>query len=170
MSGIYHFNILSAYESTQDAVHLGLLKVGRIPPHLILCIGEKYFSLEKEKCVVNGDLGMLVAKLKRNGTECLFVRLPNVAKGDAIQWANGAYLRFPAADNGFTCLDPIKHFTAKAYGWETEKSTVVFDLLDMLEAGTPLRAAHIHLPKGQLTLHRYDREDVLHHIAQLQGR
>jgi hypothetical protein len=86
----------------------------------VLTVGEKYFSLEKEKCVVNGDLGLLVAKLNRNGTECLFVPLPRIAKGDAIQWANGAYLKFPAANNGFTCLDPIKLFTAKAYGWQTE--------------------------------------------------
>jgi len=167
---MYQFSDLLPFTPSADGIFLGLLKADRIPPHLILCIGEKYFSLEKEKCVVNGDLGLLVAKLKRNGTSCLFVRLPNAAKGDTIQWANGAYLRFPAADNGFTCLDPIKLFTAKAYGWQTEAATVVFDLLDMLGEGTPLRAAHIHLPKGQLTLHRYDRDDVLRHIALLQAK
>jgi hypothetical protein len=166
----YHFSGLVPFAPTQDAIHLGLLKVGRIPPHLVLTVGEKYFSLEKEKCVVNGDLGLLAAKLNRNGTECLFVPLPRIAKGDAIQWANGAYLKFPAAHNGFTCLDPVKLFTAKAYGWQTEAATVVFDLLDMLEEGTLLRSAHIHLHKGQLTLHRYNREDVLRHIALLDGR
>lgn len=164
----YHFSGLLPFAPTQDAVHLGLLKVGRIPPHLILCIGEKYFSLEKGKCIVNGDLPLLIAKLNRNRTSCLFVRLPNIPKGTAIHLANGCYLKYPSADDGITCLDPLKHFTAKAFGWDTLGAEVVFDILDETKRNGVSRGhAQLNIPEGEVSLVRYTRDEVARHIQDL---
>lgn len=164
----YNFLNLLPFVQPKDDVHLGLLKVDRIPPHLILTIGEKYFSLEKARCVVNGDLGLLVAKLNRNGTACLFLPLPHIAKGDAIQLANAVYLKFPAANNGFTCLDPIKLFTATAYGWKTEQAAVVFDIIDVLANQDTIKtSAQLNTPEAEVSLTRYTLKDVALYIEEL---
>jgi len=162
---MYQFPNLSPFVPTSDGIFLGLLKADRIPPHLILCIGEKYFSLEKGKCIVNGDLPLLIAKLNRNRTSCLFVRFPDIPKGTAIHLANGCYLRYPSADGGTTCLDPLKHFTAKAFGWNTLEAEVVSDILDEMSGnGVHHGHAQLHIPECEVSLPRYTREEVAQHI------
>lgn len=164
----YHFSGLLPFAPTQDAVHLGLLKVGRIPPHLILCIGEKYFSLEKGKCIVNGDLPLLIAKLNRNHTSCLFIRLPDIPKGKAIHLANGCYLKHPSTDSGITCLDPLKDFTAKAFGWSTLGAEVIFDILDeAFRNGVRHGHAQLNAASSEVSLRRYTRKEVAQHIQAL---
>ncbi len=162
---MYQFSDLLPFTPSSDGTFLGLLKTDRIPPHLILCIGEKYFSLEKGKCIVNGDLPLLIAKLNRNRTSCLFIRLPDIPKGTAIHLANGCYLRYPGADGGITCLDPLKHFTSKAFGWNTLGAEVVFDILDEL-SGNEVHHGHaqLNIPDGEVSLSRYTREEVAQHI------
>lgn len=164
----FHFSGLIPFTLSSDGIFLGLLKIDRIPPHLILCIGEKYFSLEKGKCIVNGDLPLLIAKLNRNRTSCLFVRLPDIPKGTAIHLANGCYLKYPGADSGITCLDPLKHFTAKAFGWNTLDAEVVFDILDEVFKNVVSQShAHLNVPLHEVSLTRYTREDVAQHIQAL---
>jgi len=165
---MYQFPNLSTFTPSSDRIFLGLLKIDRIPPHLILCIGEKYFSLEKGNCIVNGDLPLLIAKLNRNRTSCLFVRFPDIPKGTAIHLANGCYLKYPGADGGITCLDPLKHFTAKGFGWNTLGAEVVFDILDEVNENVVSHGhAHLNVPLREVSLTRYTREDVAQHIQAL---
>lgn len=164
----YRYSELAHFIPTSDGVFLGLLKTDRIPPHLILCIGEKFFSLEKGKSVVNGDLPWLIAKLNRNHTSCLFVRLPDLPKGEAIHLANGCYLKYMGADGRATCLDPLKQFTSKAFGWSTLDAKVVFDILDELSIKGGLTGhAQLNIPSGKVSLIRYTRDDVVQHIRAL---
>jgi hypothetical protein len=164
----YHFSGLVPFRPSATGIFLGLLKVDRIPPHLVLCVGEKYFSLEKDRCIVNGDLPMFIAKLSRNRTACLFLRLPDIPKGTAIHLANGCYLRHAGADGTVTCLDPLKHFTSKAFSWDTEQAQVVFDVMDeVLNCGSSEAYAHLNIPSGEVSLKRYTREEVAQHIAAL---
>ncbi len=164
----YHFSGLVPFRPSATGIFLGLLKVDRIPPHLVLCVGEKYFSLEKDRCIVNGDLPLFIAKLTRKGTACLFIRLPDIPKGMAIQLANGCYLRHTAADGTVTCLDPLKLFTSKAFSWDTEQVCVVFDVMDeVLKRGSSEAHAQLNIPLGEVSLKRYTREEVAQHIAAL---
>lgn len=162
----YSFSGLVPFAPTGIGIRVGLLKVDRIPPHLILCIGEKYFSLEKGRCTVNGHLPLLIAKLDRNRTKCLFLPLPALAKGEAIHLANGIYLGYQSADGHHSCLDPLKNFIHRAYRTDVNGVTVVFDLLDrwpVLPTGSTI--SQLNIDGGEVSLTRYDRDDVTRHIA-----
>ncbi len=164
----YHFSGLVPFRPSATGIFLGLLKVDRIPPHLVLCVGEKYFSLEKDRCIVNGDLPMFIAKLSRNRTACLFLRLPDISKGTAIHLANGCYQKYPAADGAVTCLDPLKQFTSRAFGWDTMPAQVIFDIMDeVVKCGSTSLHAQLNIPSGEVSLKRYTREEVAQHIAAL---
>lgn len=164
------FSNLNPFQTDDRSVHLGLLKVDRIPPHLILTVGAKYFSLEKDRCVMNGDLPHLLRVLGRKGTRCVFVPLLTMHVGDAIQGVNRAFHPFTAAGDGVTCVRPIARFMADALGWETDGAQTVFDLLEVIiMKSEPTRVAQLNIDEGIFSMKRYAQADVLSYISGIGG-
>jgi hypothetical protein len=162
------FNNLNPFQMDHRSVHLGLLKVDRIPPHLILTVGAKYFSLEKDRCVMNGDLPHLLRVLGRKGTRCVFVPLPAMPVADAIQSVNRAFHPFTAACDGVTCVRPIARFMADALGWETDGAETVFDLLEVISRKAMPTAVSVQgIETAEVTLRTYSLEDVKAYLSGL---
>jgi len=159
------FANLMPFVAYDRSIHLGLLKVDRVPPHLVLTVGAKYFSLEKDRCVRNGDLPHLLRLLGRNGTRCVFVPLPLLPLADAVQGANRAFHPFSAASADVTCVRPIANFMAGAYGWGTEGAGTVFDLLQVISSkAMPGHVSGRGVDAPGIEIPRYSGEEVSAYI------
>lgn len=155
------FSNLRPLVADHRSIHLGLLKVDRVPPHLILTVGEKYFSLEKDRCVANGDLPHLLRLLEKKGTWCVFVPLPLLPVVDAVQGANRAFHPFAATGGEVTCVRPIANFMGDVFGWGTDRAETVFDLLEIVSSNAKPDMLFRHGDNFvSVEIKRYTREDV----------
>ena len=159
------FSVTASPFIAREDVIIGLLKIDRTPPHIILIVGNAYFSLGVSGCKMNRDLGRLVLQLEKHNTKCLFVRLRDISVAKAIKVANRCYRLFEQVEKSVSCLQPIKHFCYNIYNIESNADDVIFDLLDTLDSRGKLgNYSQLNCHAETVGITRYTNSDVQHFI------
>lgn len=132
-------------------VYLILLYAARIPPHLLISVQGKIFTLSVKGATVDGELPALLTLIRRKSIETIFIRLqiPSLFTiGQLREEIRKCMLAYPRADIGIaTCLSPIKDFCHSVYDTETKNINLIFDLLPKLHENSIIKNCH-HLNLG----------------------
>ncbi|MBI3501346.1 MAG: hypothetical protein HY063_06080 [Bacteroidetes bacterium] len=163
-------NILPAKETLlHNDVFLVLLYAARIPPHLLVSVHGKIFSLSVKGATVDGELSSLLHLIRRKKIETVFIRLalPLVFTLEQLQdEIRHCMLAYPRADVGIaTCLTPIADFCHSIYSTEKKNVNLIFDLLPKLSERKAVKEIY-HLNLGNylsgnsFELNKYEVNDV----------
>ena len=131
-------NLLPATESVlMNDVFLVLLYATRIPPHLLVSVNGKIFTLSVKGATVDGELPALLTLIRRKNIETIFIRLqmPLLFTMEQLrEEIRSCTLAYPRADIGIaTCLTPIKDFCHSVYDTDSQNVNLIFDLLPKLQ-------------------------------------
>lgn len=131
-------NLLPANDTLLlNDVYLVLLYATRIPPHLLISVNGKVFTLSVKGATVDGDLSALLTLIRRKNIETIFIKLslPPLFTIDKLrEEIRSCTLAYPRADIGIaTCLTPIKDFCHSVYDTESKNVNLIFDLLPKLQ-------------------------------------
>ncbi|MBI4930333.1 MAG: hypothetical protein HY841_06190 [Bacteroidetes bacterium] len=162
--------ILPANETVLlNDIYLVLLYATRIPPHLLVSINGKIFTLSVKGATVDGELSALLQFIRRKKVETVFIRLqmpPLFSSEQLRDEIRQCTLAYPRADIGIaTCLTPIKDFCHSVYHTETKSVNLIFDLLPQLQHLSAVKDCyHLnlekHLSDNSFLLNRYEVNDV----------
>ena len=172
-------------------VFLILLHATRIPPHLLISVNGKIFTLSVKGATVDGELRALLQLIHKKKIETLFIRLslPPLFTLDQLSTEiRSCTLAYPRVDIGIaTCLSPINDFCHTVYDTETKNVNLIFDLLPKLqEKNVTKEIFHLNLdltpdtavgtgpdpsPRGEgsnnsFALRKYEVNDVYEAIRQ----
>lgn len=131
-------NILPAADAVlMNDVYLVLLYATRIPPHLLVSVNGKLFTLTVKSASVDGELSALLTLIRRKKIETIFIRLqmPELFTMEQLRdEIRNCTLAYPHADIGIaSCLTPIKDFCHLVYDTDTKNVNLIFDLLPKLQ-------------------------------------
>lgn len=163
-------NILPATESVlMNDIYLILLYATRIPPHLLVSVNGKIFTLSVKGATVDGELAALLQLIRKKKIETLFIRLqmPPIFSIDQLRKEiRECTLAYPKADIGIaTCLTPIRDFCHSVYDTDSKNVNLIFDLLPKLEQRNVMKEYyHLnlenHLLSNSFSLSQYEVNDV----------
>ncbi len=150
-------------------VYLVLLYACRIPPHLLVSVNGKIFTLSVKGATVDGELPALLQLIRKKRIETLFIRLtlPPLFTIDQLRKEiRTCTLAYPRADIGIaTCLTPISDFCHSVYETENRNVNLIFDLLPELQKRNALQEiSHLNLEmrleENVFSISRYEVNDV----------
>lgn len=163
-------NLLPATDAVlMNDVYLVLLYATRIPPHLLISINGKIFTLSVKGATVDGELPALLTLIRRKNIETIFIRLalpPLFTLNQLTEEIRSCTLAYPRADIGIaTCLTPIKDFCHSIYDTESKNINLIFDLLPKLQARNAMSDCyHLNLERylsgSTFSLDIYEVNDV----------
>ena len=163
-------NLLPATERLlMGDVFLVLLYVTRIPPHLIISINGKIFTISVKGATVDGELPALLTLIRRKNIETVFIRLalpPLFTLDQLKKEIRECTLAYPRAGIGVaTCLTPIKNFCHSVYETESKNVNLIFDLLPKLQERNAMKDCYQmnlekYLLNNAFSLHAYEMHDV----------
>lgn len=173
-------NLLPANDTLLlNDVYLVLLYATRVPPHLLVSVNGKIFTLSVKGATVDGELPALLTLIRRKNIETVFIRLalPRLFTLEQLKKEiRTCTLAYPRADIGIaTCLTPIKDFCHTIYNTETKNVNLIFDLLPKLQERNAMKDCYyMNLEKhmtfsppdsggvrgGQFSLNMYEVNDV----------
>lgn len=163
-------NLLQANEAILlNDVFLVLLYAKKIPPHLLVSVNGKIFTLGVKGASVDGELAPLLKLIRKKKIETIFIRLvlpPLFTLGQLQNEIRSCTLAYPRADIGIaTCLTPIKDFCHSVYDTELKNVNLIFDLLPKLEKRNALHGCyHLNMEKyltgNSFSLNLYEVNDV----------
>ncbi|MCC7302045.1 MAG: hypothetical protein IT233_05335 [Bacteroidia bacterium] len=160
-------------EYLQTDVHLVLLHANRIPPHLVLLVSGKVFTLTVRGGTVDSDVESLLRLIRRNRIETVFVRLniPSVFTISVLrEHIRKLIMSYPKVAVGIaTCLDPIREFCGAVYDPSARDVNFVYELLPRLErSGVIKDSYHLfldpYLRKGSYEIQKYSMNDIFEGI------
>ena len=132
-------------------VYLVLLYATRIPPHLLISINGKIFTLNISGPSVDGELPALLKLIRKKNIETVFIRLalpPLFTLDQLSKEIRSCTLAYPRVDIGIaTCLTPIKDFCHTVYDTESKNVNLIFDLLPKLQEKNAMKDCY------QMNLH-----------------
>ncbi len=131
-------------------IYLHIVNATTIPPHLVLSINGKVFSLSTKGPVLDGNMEQNLRFLKYKKVKTLFVKLklpPLVTQEDLLHKIRMITSAYPRVDVGVaTCLTPIKDFCKKIYETDASGVQLIFDLLPRLSDKELVEDVfHLHL-------------------------
>lgn len=155
-------------------IYLVLLNATNIPPHILLSINGKLFTLTVKGPTVDGELTNLLRLIRKQNTPTLFVKLkvPLLFTMDDLNAEIRKYtLGYNRVDVGIaTCLSPIKDFCFSVYKTQVQKINFVFDLIPQLDKQA-IVSDYYHLnlqdylmPNNSFMLSKYSMNDIYEHI------
>lgn len=163
-------NVLPATEAVlMNEVYLVLLHATRVPPHLLVSVNGKIFTLSVKGATVDGELPALITLIRRKNIETLFIRLalpPLFTLEQLKKEIRNCTLAYPRADIGIaTCLTPIKDFCHSVYETGSRNVNLIFDLLPKLQERNAMQGCfHLnmekHLSGSSFALDMYEVNDV----------
>ncbi len=172
--GIHH--ILPADEQLlRSDIFLILLYANRIPPHLLLTVGGKIFTLGIKGATVDRELDPFLTLVRQKKAETIFFRLkmPPILTEEQLQSEIRKFmLAYPRVDIGVaTCLNPIRDFCGKVYDPSAGKANFIFELLPKLrELGVMDTCYHLNmepwLHDATYDLKKYTMNDIYEGIRE----
>lgn len=118
-------------------VYLVMMYANRIPPHILLSVNGKLFSLSVKGNLVDEDLILYLRTIKKHKIETLFIKffVPEIFTMSQLhQTITKITLSYPHLEPGsITCLAPVKDFCSNIYHTDTKDVKFIFDLLPKLE-------------------------------------
>ncbi|MBI4947865.1 MAG: hypothetical protein HY840_15855 [Bacteroidetes bacterium] len=161
-------NLLPATEAVlMNDVYLILLYANRIPPHLLISVNGKIFTLSVKGANVDGELPALLSLIRRKNIETIFIQLhvPAFFRTEQLrEEIRNCTLAYPRADIGVaSCLAPIKDFCHSVYDTDSKDVNLIFDLLPKLQEKNAMRNCYhmnLHLTSNTFEIKRYEVNDV----------
>ena len=152
-------NLLPADDTLlKNDVYLVLLYATRVPPHLLISVNGKIFTLSLKGATVDGELAALLQLIRKKRIETIFIRLalpPLFTIEQLKEEIRTCTLAYPRVDIGIaTCLSPIKDFCHTIYDTETKNVNLIFDLLPKLQERNAMKDCY------QMNLENYLKGDT----------
>lgn len=156
-------------EYLKDGVFLVLLDALKVPPHLLLVVSGKVFSISTMGPSIDQEFEKYFRMIQKKQMPTIFVQLslPLVFTKemltDKIRLITKSY---PRVDIGIaSCLNPIKDFCNDVYEVDKSRVNLVFDLLDGLKNQEVIVSYHhLNLDKelinGEIILNKYSVFEV----------
>ena len=153
----------------KNDVYLVLLYATRVPPHLLISVNGKIFTLNLTGASVDGELSALLTLIRKKRIETIFIRLtlpPLFTIEQLKEEIRNCTLAYPRVDIGIaTCLTPIKDFCHTIYNTETKNVNLIFDLLPKLQERNALKDCYqmnLRFPSNinSFELRKYEVNDV----------
>jgi len=160
---------LAEFQKLQKGVYILLYNVLVVPPHLLVLVNGKVFSISTKGVEIDKEMELYWQLIQRNNVPCIFVelQLPTLFTLDELQEKIRLITSgFPAVQShGVSCLMPIKEFCAEVYQTQKQSVNLVFDLLDALKLKNSIQAYfHINLQRelqnNTFTMQKYTVTDV----------
>jgi hypothetical protein len=161
----------------QEGVYLILLNALEVPPHLLLVVSGKVFSISTLGPLLNEDVSKYLRLIEKRKLPTLFVKLslPFIfTPKDLLEKVESITSSYPRVDVGVaTCLNPIKDFCSDIYNVDKTQINLVFDLLDELQIKKSIEGYfHLHLKdevvSGEISMEKYsvfEVNEAIHAIA-----
>ena len=153
----------------QEGVYLVLMHALTIPPHLLLIISGKVFSISTMGPAVDEEIRRYLTLIKKRRIKTLFIKIeiPELFTTTELQEKiRRITLEYPRVDVGVaTCLSPIKDFCGETLMIDRDQILLVFDLLDSLKKHEAVSACyHLNLEQeirlASISLDRYSVFEV----------
>jgi len=160
-----------------EGVYLILLNALDVPPHLLLVVSGKVFSISTLGPSLNEDAGKYLRLIEKRNLPTLFVKLslPLIfTPKDLLDKVQSITSSYPRVDVGVaTCLNPIKDFCSDIYNVDKTQINLVFDLLDELQLQKSIEGYfHLNLSNeivsGEISMEKYsvfEVNEAIHSIA-----
>ena len=120
-----------------EGVYLVLLNALKVPPHLLLVVSGKVFSISTLGPSLDEDMEKYMRLIEKNRMATVFVKLslPQLfTQADLFSKVRAVTRSYPRVDVGLaTCLSPIADFCTDVYAVNKSQIHLVFDLLDELK-------------------------------------
>lgn len=131
-------------------VYIVVMHASRIPPHILLCVHGKLFSLSVKGSLVDEDISVYLRTIKKHRIETLFIQLapPPVFTMEQLQEiVTGITLSYDNLKPGLiTCLTPVKDFCRSVYQTDTGNVKFIFELLPKLrQQGVTGNTYHLNM-------------------------
>lgn len=167
----YQLQQLSLFDKThlQEGVYLVLLDALAVPPHLLLIVSGKVFSISTLGPALDQDFEKYDRLIHKKKIPTIFIKLslPVVFTQEMLlDKIRSITQSYPRVDIGIaTCLSPIKDFCGEVYQVEKKPVKLVFDLLDGLKKQNAIESYHHlfldqELHNGNIFLNRYSVFEV----------
>lgn len=153
----------------QEGVYLILLNPHQTPPHLLMSVGGKVFSISTKGVELDKPIEVYWKLILKHNLTALFVQLelPTFFTLDELQKSIRTITsKFPSVSvSGVSCLMPLKNFYEETYQVENNQIQLVFDLLDeMKKHNHAQQFYHLNLEKelkeGEFLMKRYSVFEV----------
>ena len=156
-------------EFLNSGIYLHIVNATTVPPHLVLSINGKVFSLSTKGPSLDGNMEQTLRFLKFKKVKTLFVKLKLpllVTQEDLLHKIRLITSAYPRVDVGMaTCLTPIKDFCNEVYFTNTNDVQLIFDLLPRLSDQELVEEIyHLHLEddikENSLLINKYSVFEV----------
>ncbi len=141
----------------------------RIPPHLVVAVNGKVFTLTIKGAMVDSELSALLKLIRKDRIATIFIRLavPTVFTMDDLEKEIRKYtLAYPRVDIGIaTCLAPVRDFCSLVYHTGKQDVNFIYELLPRLEQNNAISSSfHLnledHLSADSFALKKYSMNDI----------
>ncbi|MFT6716064.1 MAG: hypothetical protein ACJA0Q_000693 [Saprospiraceae bacterium] len=156
-------------EYLKEGVYLILLNALKVPPHLLLVVSGKVFSISTLGPALDEEVDKYLRLIDKKKLPTLFVKLslPDIfTKEDLLEKVRSITSSYPRVDVGLvTCLNPIKDFCSDIYAVDKDQINLVFDLLDELQLQNSIEGYfHMNLNReihnGEIFIEKYSIFEV----------
>lgn len=165
-------------------IYLVIMYANRIPPHILLSINGKLFSLSVKGHLLDEDMNLYLRTIMKYKIETLFIKLivpPVFTMEQLHKTVTQITLSYPRIEPGLTlpdgsqvtCLAPVKEFCNNIYHTDTAGVSFIFDLLPRLEKQGVIGCSyHLNmekdlLPENNFALNIYSMFEVNENIHTL---
>ncbi len=168
-------NILPANDTNfSNGVYIILFNATIIPPHLLIAIEGKIYSITDSGRQIGSSLEKLVLFIRRKNVPTIFVewiQLENLQVGKLESEIRNSLLKYERVVEGkVSCLFPIRDIVARNLGDEMNKADFIFDLLPLMERKNALGNVFEmnmgnEIVNGEFELLRYTEEELRKSIS-----
>ncbi|CAN5914938.1 hypothetical protein BH11BAC7_BH11BAC7_26740 [soil metagenome] len=131
---VLHTILSSGDKDFQEGIYIILFNVTSTPPHLLLAVDGKIYSITDSGRQVGSPLEKLLLFIKRKNIPSIFVewKTSNVESVEKI--TKEQFSRYERVVEGkISCLFPIRDVVANVLGEEFKKAGFIFELLPLME-------------------------------------
>jgi hypothetical protein len=156
--------------SEQDfsrGAYIILFEATKIPPHLLLAVDRKIYSITDSGKQTGSPLEKLLGFVRRKNIATLFVEIkksPNDEAGNIEKIVKDHFLNYDRVIEGkVSCLFPIRDVMAEIFGDEMQKAEFIFELLPLLEKENALGkiySLNMEIADGEFELLTYTRDQL----------
>lgn len=156
-------------EYLKGGVFLVLLNALKVPPHLLLVVSGKVFSISTLGPSLDESVERYLNFIHKRRIPSVFVKLalpPVFTQEELLGKIRTITSSYPRVDIGVaTCLNPIKDFCSDIYDVDKHQVNLVFDLLDGLKQQKAIEAYYqINMDEvarqGEINLEKYSVFEV----------
>ncbi len=136
-----HFIFKNVFPANEDFLRKGnfivVLQTVRVPPHLLISVNGKTWSISVSGQLPEEPLEKLFAYIHRKQIPTIFAELllPNNVSSDSFcEMLNRAVAKYPEVhENEISCLHPIRDVAAEVFGKSVLDARFIFELIPAIQ-------------------------------------